>query len=86
MGFKIGDKVIAKVIESNYNGSLYVTYIKYIKGEIILEDDIYNSGFWVKYDTHGSINRIHHINTLELDVQYYREERLKKLLDIHIDR
>jgi len=78
--FNIGDRVIVKS-----------SFTDEIKGKGIISRngrgvEIKNA-FMVKYDEvlleldgHLSCG-YHNINYLELDVQYYREERLKQLLD-----
>jgi len=76
--FEIGDKVIVKR-----------SGVK-VRGIITSEPLHFDTIFTVKYETpiiaqvHPKEiikSSLHHINSMELDVQYYREERLRKLLN-----
>lgn len=92
--YKVGDRVLVNVfskedILNNGPGTI-------VKGVIIEpelnEGDYISSGsiFSINYDDpfpyksylgDDVTSRLHHYSSLELDKQYYREERLKKLLN-----
>ncbi|CAG7581211.1 MAG: hypothetical protein SLAVMIC_00729 [uncultured marine phage] len=80
MKFKKGDRVI--VSHTDYDQSTN----KSIKSDtsrciICSESEEFEDFYIIKPVLNPKFNTIHHIDNIELDIQYYREERLNDLLD-----